>query len=80
MRINLIRAGLLWAAALCATPQAVAAINSMNLGARYDATQANIMFQVYSSRATRIELELYASPAGSQEVARYLMTKGANNV
>lgn len=38
------------------------------------------MFQVYSSRATRIELELYASPAGSQEVARYLMTKGANNV
>lgn len=38
------------------------------------------MFQVYSSRATRIELELYANPAGSQEVARYLMTKGANNV
>lgn len=80
MRINLIRAGLLAAAALCASPQAVAAINSMNLGARYDATQANIMFQVYSSRATRIELELYANPAGSQEVARYLMTKGANNV
>ena len=37
MRINLIRAGLL-VAALCASPQAVAAINSMNLGARYDAT------------------------------------------
>ena len=35
---------------------AQAAINSQNLGAKYDATQSNITFRIYSSRATRIEV------------------------
>ena len=35
---------------------AEAAINPHTLGAKYDATQANITFRVYSSRATRIEV------------------------
>ena len=33
---------------------AQAAINAQNLGAKYDGTQSNITFRVYSSRATRI--------------------------
>jgi isoamylase len=60
--------------------QASAAINSMNLGAKYDATAANINFGVYSSRATRIELYVYANAYGSQEVGKYVLTKGTNNV
>lgn len=59
---------------------AQAAINSMNLGAKYDASASNISFRVYSSRATRIELYLYANPNGSQEVGRVVLTKDANNV
>ncbi|WP_428718886.1 alpha-amylase family glycosyl hydrolase [Undibacterium curvum] len=66
--------------ALTATPNSYAAINNMNLGAKYDTTQANINFKIYSSRATRIELSVYATAYGSQEVARYVLTKGANNV
>ncbi|MDQ3270067.1 MAG: isoamylase [Pseudomonadota bacterium] len=52
-----------------------AAINAQRLGAKYDATQANIDFRVYSSRATRIEVWIYKSPAGAQQVVRYVMTK-----
>ncbi|MDP9108495.1 MAG: glycogen-debranching protein, partial [Pseudomonadota bacterium] len=81
MRLTLCRAGLALAAvAFCLSAPARGAINSMNLCARYDATKANIAFQVYSSRATRIELDIYATPSGAQEAARYVMTKGANNV
>ena len=54
-----------------------AAINPNNLGAKYDATQANITFKVYSSRATRIEVWLYKTPSGAQDVVHYVMTKDA---
>ena len=47
-----------------------AAINAYGLGASYDATQTSVIFRVYSSRATRIEVDLYASPMGSSEVLR----------
>lgn len=57
-----------------------AAINSMNLGAKYDGTNANINFRVYSSRATRIELYIYKAATGAQEVVSYVMTKDASNV
>jgi isoamylase len=50
---------------------AAAAINANGLGATYDSTQSNVIFRVYSSRATRIEVDLYASPMGSPEVLRY---------
>ena len=56
---------------------AQAAINPHTLGAKYDATQANITFRVYSSRATRIEVWVYKTPAGAQEVVKYVMTKDA---
>lgn len=75
---------LLLAAALgCAvtTVQPVyASINPNLLGARYDAAHANIAFKVYSSRATRIELYVYKTASGAQEVAHYPLTKGAGNV
>ncbi|PKM16596.1 MAG: glycogen debranching enzyme [Gammaproteobacteria bacterium HGW-Gammaproteobacteria-1] len=61
-------------------PPALAAINTQNLGAKLDATQANITFRVYSSRATRIEVWLYKTPSGAQEKVRYVLTKDANNV
>ena len=56
---------------------AQAAINPNALGANYDAAQANITFKVYSSRATRIEVWLYKTPSGAQDVAHYVMTKDA---
>lgn len=56
---------------------AQAAINPHTLGAKYDATQANITFRVYSSRATRIEVWIYKTAAGAQEKVRYVMTKDA---
>jgi isoamylase len=49
---------------------ATAAVNALGLGASYDATQSNVIFRVYSSRAARIEVDLYASPMGSPEVLR----------
>ncbi len=55
---------------LAALP-AVAAINAYGLGASYDSTQSNVIFRVYSSRATRIEVDLYASPMGAPEVMRF---------
>ena len=47
------------------------------LGASYDSTKANINFRVYSSRATRIEVWIYKTPYGAQEVVKYSMVKDA---
>ncbi|MDO9192286.1 MAG: isoamylase [Undibacterium sp.] len=82
MRVNKLLAAALLAASALAMPytNASAAINSMNLGAKYDATKANISFKIYSSRASRIELSVYASAYGGQEVARYVLTKDASNI
>lgn len=80
MRFKQMRNGLMSVLLLIGLMPAHAAINSMSLGAKYDGTKANIAFQVYSSRATRIELDIYGSAYGTQEAARYVMTKGANNV
>src|SRR5690606_34259184 len=52
---------------------------SWTLGANYDATKANITFRVYSARATRIEVWIYKTPYGAQEVAKYVMTKNATS-
>ncbi|MBK6726122.1 MAG: glycogen-debranching protein [Xanthomonadales bacterium] len=62
---------------LCAVFPAQSAINTLQLGAKYDATAANIDFKVFSSRATRIELWIYKTPAGAQQVVRYVMKKNA---
>lgn len=77
MQIKKLMAGAAIALASFSSTPAQAAINSMNLGARYDATQANINFRVYSSRATRIELYIYKNPTGAQEVVKYVMSKDA---
>jgi glycogen operon protein len=76
---NRIAAGALLALLLTGIPVAKtdAAINAYDLGARYDATMTNLRFRVHSSRATRIEVWLYASPTGAAEAARYVMTKNA---
>jgi glycogen operon protein len=67
-------------AMLAAAPHAQASINSMNLGAAYDAQQANITFRVYSSHATRIMVYLYAHPYGSQDALRYVLTNDGTGV
>src|SRR5438552_16107823 len=52
-----------------------AAVNRLNLGAKYDSTNSNIIFRVYSSRATRIELYIYKNPYNYQENVKYVMVK-----
>jgi len=52
---------------------AQAAIDALALGGRYDGTQANITFRVLSSRATRLEVWIYKTPSGAQEVVRYVL-------
>jgi glycogen operon protein len=44
------------------------------LGARYDATNSNINFSVYSSAATRVEVYIYKDPIGADEVAHFELT------
>ena len=48
---------------------ALAQIDRLRLGPRFDASGSQLTFRVYSSRATRIELYLYAQPTGTDEVA-----------
>jgi isoamylase len=57
---------------------AVAAIKAYGLGASYDSTQSNVIFRVYSSRATRINVYLYASPMGSPEVLSFLLSASSS--
>jgi glycogen operon protein len=56
---------------------AVAAINAYGLGASYDSTQSDVIFRVFSSRATRIDIYLYAAPMSSPEVLSF--TLGADS-
>jgi glycogen operon protein len=63
-----------------ATLPAAAAINASQLGATYNANRSAIAFRVYSSRATRIELWLYAAGSATQEVARIPLARGSGDV
>ena len=58
----------------------VAAINAYGLGASYDSTQSNVIFRVYSSRATRIDVYLYASPMNSPEVLSRQLTANSTGI
>jgi isoamylase len=49
---------------------ALAKIDRLGLGARFDASGSQLTFRVYASRATHIELYLYAQPTGANEDAR----------
>ena len=68
--------------ALLAAPfsTAVASINSMALGAAYDAAQTQVTFRVYSSRATRIVLYLYPAGYGAQESTTYALSPAGGGV
>jgi isoamylase len=56
----------------------VAAINANGLGGSYDSTQSNVVFRVYSSRATRIDVYLYASPMGAPEVLSFPLSANSS--
>src|SRR5580700_330352 len=58
--------------------RASAAINADGLGASYDSTQSNVIFRVYSSRATRIEVDVYASAMGAAEVLRFPLSANSS--
>ncbi len=45
------------------------------LGARFDETGKNVRFRVYSSRASRIDLYLYAEPIGQDEKVHIPLAK-----
>jgi len=72
------RALLAFACLLFLALPAVATINAYGLGASFDSTQSNVIFRVYSSRATRIEVDLYASPMGSAEVLRFPLSANSS--
>ena len=57
-----------------------ASINSMNLGASYTSSGADITFRVYSSQATRIVVYLYSAGYGVQESATYTLSPAGSNV
>lgn len=57
---------------------ALAQIDRLSLGARFDASGSQVTFRVYSSRATRIELYLYAQPTGADEVADIPLDRDAD--
>nr|AAA25854.1 isoamylase precursor (EC 3.2.1.68) [Pseudomonas sp. 'amyloderamosa'] len=82
MKCPKILGALLGCAVLAGVPAmpAHAAINSMSLGASYDAQQANITFRVYSSQATRIVLYLYSAGYGVQESATYTLSPAGSGV
>jgi len=62
---------------LCFATAASASIDAYQLGARYDGTNSNITFKVYSSRATRVEVWIYKNASGFQEKVNYVMVKDA---
>lgn len=72
------RIALIFCCLLCLAPSAEAAINAFSLGASYDSTQSNVNFRVYSSRATRVEVDLYTTPMNSAEALSVPLNADAN--
>jgi glycogen operon protein len=67
--------------ALCfsAVPTAsYAAINTHNLGAKYNVAGSTITFRVYSSTATRMELDLFPAGSGSNAAMTVLLAPDPN--
>ncbi|GLW34516.1 glycogen debranching protein [Actinoplanes regularis] len=65
-------------AGILTAPPARAAIDAQTLGARYDATGANITFRVHSAAATRIQVYVYSAATGAQEKASYLLAESSD--
>ncbi|MCG8422041.1 MAG: isoamylase [Proteobacteria bacterium] len=79
MKINLLAIVILRLAVLpgCADNEHIggddesATANPLQLGAMFDCAREQVTFRVYSARATRIEVYLYAQPFGADEVAHF---------
>jgi isoamylase len=73
-------AAVLAVAALLApwSPPATAAIDSAHLGARISGS--DVTFRVYSAAATRMDVYVYAAPAGEQEKVAYPLVKDGGGV
>ena len=56
----------------------IAAINRNHLGASFESSGTKVNFRVYSSRATRIEVDIYTTPMDSAEVLRVTLTGSGN--
>jgi glycogen operon protein len=53
----------------------MAAMNTSNLGASYDSNRSHIVFRVYSAHATRIEVEIFKTAMGVDEVLSVPLTQ-----
>lgn len=54
-----------------------ASVVTWTLGARYDGTKSNILFNVFSGAATRVEVYLYTTAMGADDVAHFALTQNA---
>jgi isoamylase len=79
-RLKILMALLVCASLALAAAPARAAINSMSLGASYNAQNTDITFRVYSSQATNMMLYLYTAGYGVQESATYTLSPAGNDV
>jgi isoamylase len=82
MKCPKIFAALLICAGLAGAPimPAQASIDSMSLGASYNAQKTQITFRVYSANATNMMLYLYSAGYGVQESATYTLSSVGNGV
>jgi isoamylase len=56
-------------------------IDGLKLGARYTANPNEIIFRVYSARATRVDVYLYGKALNEEEIAHYTLSRNtATNV
>ena len=55
-------------------PQSVHAVGPDQLGATFNTGRTDVTFQVFSSRATRMEVWIYDQPFGAAEKAKYELT------
>jgi glycogen operon protein len=65
---------LLWVLLWTLAVGSAGAVGPDGLGAAYDATGTNLTFRVYSSRATRLEVWIYATPFGEAEKAKFALS------
>ena len=52
-----------------------ASVVTWTLGARYDGTKSNILFNMFSGAATRVEVYLYTTAIGADDVAHFALTQ-----
>ncbi|MBQ4849281.1 isoamylase [Pseudoalteromonas sp. MMG012] len=57
-----------------------AAINQHQLGVTHQESNNTLTFRIYSSRATRMAVYLYANATGSHEIDHYALTKNSDDI